>query len=191
MDLVRLVLERSPDADRAVSVLADLLASVGQGGTGHEGVARPYWSSFLIADPLRAYVVETSGNVGAVEEVDDVRAISNCTTIPAFTLEHAHPRQPVATLVRPRLDASNRVLARRPVTVEALQAHLRSHDGGAEGWTVCMHVDEPDHREVTTSSIVAELPVGGPPVVHLLLGSPCQGTYRRITVSPRALATGG
>jgi hypothetical protein len=93
--------------------------------------------------------------------------------------------------VQPRLDASNRVLARRPVTVEALQAHLRSHEGGAGGWTVCMHVDEPEHREATTSSIVAELPVGGPPIVHLLLGSPCQGTYRRITVSPRGLATSG
>jgi hypothetical protein len=191
MDLVRLVLERSPDADRAVSVLADLLATVGQGGTGHDGVERPYWSSFLIADPLRAYVVETSGNAGAVEEVVDVRAISNRTTIPAFTEEHAHPRQPVATLVQPRLDASNRVLVRRPVTVEVLQAHLRSHEGGAGGWTVCMHVDEPEHREVTTSSIVAELPVGGPPVVHLLLGSPCQGTFRRITVSPRGFATIG
>lgn len=191
MDLVRLVLERSPDADRAVSVLAGLLATVGQGGTGHDGVHRPYWSSFLLADPVRAYVAETSGDVGAVEAVVDVRAISNRTTIPAFTAEHAHPGQPVATLVQPRLDASNRVLARRPVTVESLQAHLRSHDGGAGGWTVCMHVDEPDHREATTSSIVAELPVGGPPVVHLLLGSPCLGSYRRITVAARGSASGG
>lgn len=183
MDIVRLVLERSPDADRAVSLVAELLGTVGQGGSGHDGERRPYWSSFLIADPHRAYVVETSGNAGAVEEVTDVRAISNRTTIAAFAAEHAHPRQPVATLVQPRLDASCRVLGRRPVTVEALMAHLRSHEGGPDGWTVCMHVTDPDHEERTTSSMVAELPLSGPPVVHLLLGSPCQGTYRQITVA--------
>ncbi|MEO7427952.1 MAG: carcinine hydrolase/isopenicillin-N N-acyltransferase family protein [Acidimicrobiales bacterium] len=186
MDLVRLVLERAGDADRAVSLLAELLATVGQGGSGHAEGHRPYWSSFLLADPRRAYVVETSGNVGAVEEVTAVRAISNRTTIPAFTDEVAHPRQPVGTLVQPRLDASRRVLDQRPVTVDALQAHLRSHDGGAGGWTVCMHVEEADHREATTSSIVAELPVDGPPVAHLLLGSPCRGTYRRVTVTSGA-----
>lgn len=184
MDLVRLVLERCAGADLAVSLLADLLATVGQGGSGHEGERRPYWSSFLFADPHRAYVVETSGNVGAVEQVIDVRAISNRTTIPGFGAEHAHPRQPVDTLVQPRLDASCRVLAQRPVTVESLQAHLSSHDGGDDGWTVCMHVEEPGHEQATTSSMVAELPVGGPPAVHLLVGSPCQGTYRRLSVAP-------
>ncbi len=184
MDLVRLVLERATTADLAVSILAELLATVGQGGSGHAGERRPYWSSFLLADPHRAFVVESSGNLGAVEEVTDVRAVSNCTTIPAFSAEHAHPRQPVDVLVRPRLEASERVLAQRPVTVEGLKAHLQSHEGGADGWTVCMHVDDPDHREATTSSIVAELPADGPPVVHLLLGSPCRGTYRRVTVAP-------
>lgn len=183
MDIVRLVLERSPDAERAVSLVAELLATVGQGGSGHEGSRRPYWSSFLIADPHRAFVVETSGNAGAVEEVIDVRAISNRTTIAAFTAEHAHPRQPVDALVQPRLDASNRLLDQRPVTVESLMTHLCSHEGGADGWTVCMHVTEPGSEEETTSSLVAELPVGGPPIAHLLLGSPCQGTYRQITVA--------
>jgi secernin len=188
MDLVRLVLERATDADLAVSVLANLLATVGQGGSGHAGERRPYWSSFLVADPHRAYVVETSGDLGAVEAVDDVRAISNRTTIPAFTAEHAHPRQPVDTLVQPRLDSSCRVLGERPITVAALEAHLRSHEGGAGGWTVCMHVDGPDHQEATTSSLIAELPVGSPPVVHLLLGSPCEHAYRRVTVAPGASA---
>jgi hypothetical protein len=183
MDLVRLVLERAPDADLAVSILAELLATVGQGGSGHADVTRPYWSSFLLADPQRAYVVETSGRAGAVEAVSGVRAISNCTTIASFTADHAHPGQPVATLVRPRLDASNRVLAQRPVTVAALEAHLRSHAGGDHGWTVCMHVTDPDHPEATTSSMVAELPAGAPPVAHVLLGAPCQGTYRQVVVS--------
>ncbi len=183
MDLVRLVLERAPDADRAVSLLAELLSAVGQGGSGHADQRRPYWSSFLLADPRRAYVVETSGDTGAVEVVDDVRAISNRTTIAGFAVEVAHPRQPVDRLVQPRLDASAAVLARRPVTVDALQEHLRSHAGGADGWTVCMHVEDPKHREVTTASMVAELPLVGPPVVHALVGSPCRATYQQLEVS--------
>lgn len=183
MDLVRLALERAGDADRAVSVIAELLGSIGQGGSGYAEPGRPYWSSFLVADPVRAIVVETSGALGGVEEVVDVRAISNRTTIPRFAADHGHPRQAVGAMVQPRLDASCRVLADRPVTAEALMGHLASHDGGAGGWTVCMHVDDPDHAEATTSSMVAELPVGGPPVAHLLLGSPCQGAYQRVLVT--------
>lgn len=183
MDLVRLALERAGDADRAVSVIAELLATIGQGGSGYPEPGRPYWSSFLVADPVRALVVETTGNVGGVAEVADVWAMSNRTTIPRFAADHGHPRQDVTTMVQPRLDASRRVLDRQPVTAEALMGHLASHDGGPGGWTVCMHVDDPEHPEATTSSMVAELPVGGPPVAHLLLGSPCAGAYQRVVVT--------
>jgi len=122
--------------------------------------------------------VETSGQTMAVEAVAEVRATSNRTTIPAFDAAHRHPDQPVATLVDPRLQASRRALTHRPVTVAGLQAHLASHVGGHGGWTVCMHVDEPAHQEATTAAMVAELPVGGPPVVHHLTGSPCAGIWR-------------
>ena len=178
MDLVRLVLERAPTASRGADLIAELLATIGQGGSGHVGTCRPYWSSFVIADPSTAFVVETSGNDVAVEAVASTRATSNRTTIPAFDAAHRHPRQPVAALVDPRLQASERALAIRPVTVSALRQHLASHEGGEGGWTVCMHVDLADHREATTAAMVAELPVGGPPIVHHLTGSPCQGTWQ-------------
>jgi hypothetical protein len=178
MDLVRLVLERCTSAADGVALIERLLVEVGQGGSGHADARRPYWSSFLLADPAAAFVVETSGNDVAVEAVIDVRATSNRTTIPAFDAAHRHPRQPVTALVDPRLDASRAVLAHRPVTVEALQAHLASHEGGADGWTVCMHVDGPDHREATTAALVAELPLGAPPVVHHLTGSPCREAWQ-------------
>lgn len=178
MDLVRLALERAATAAGAVEVIERLIATVGQGGSGQDGARRPYWSSFLLVDPSAAFVVETSGPVVAVEEVAAaVRAISNRTTIAAFDAEHRHPRQPVERVVDPRLAASERVLKGRPVTVGALQAHLASHDGGADGWTVCMHVDEPGHAEATTAAMVAELPATGSPVVHHLAGWPCQGTW--------------
>jgi dipeptidase len=100
MDLVRLALERAATAPDAVEVIGALLWSHGQGGTGHEGVDRPYFSSFLVADPLHAFVIETSGSAFAIEEVERTRATSNRTTIPAFDAEHRHPRQPVERGVR-------------------------------------------------------------------------------------------
>ena len=178
MDVVRLVLERCERAADGVSLIERLLREIGQGGSGHEGVSRPYWSSFLLVDPAEAFVVETSGNDVAVEPVTAARATSNRTTIPTFDAAHRHPGQPVEIRVDPRLRASEAALARRPVTVASLQAHLASHEGGADGWTVCMHVDSPDVQEATTAAMVAELPIGGPPTVHHLLGSPCTGTWR-------------
>lgn len=173
MDLVRLALERATTAEAAVAVVVELLERHGQGGTGHHGAHRPYWSSFLLADPGDAWVVETSGTTWEAERVEATRAISNRTTIPSFDAAHRHPRQPVATLVDPRLRASERVLASRPVTAGELRAHLRSHDG-EDGWTVCMHV--PD-VEATTASAVVELAPDRRPLGRWLLGSPCTSVY--------------
>jgi hypothetical protein len=183
MDLVRLALERAATARDAVAVIQHLLATVGQGGSGHDGGRRPYWSSFLVADPVAAFVVETSGNESAVEEVVATRAISNRTTIPSFDAVHRHPGQPVEELVDPRWRASQAMLAAPPVSVGALQAHLASHTGGDGGWTVCMHVDTPEHREATTAALVAELPLGASPTVHVTTGSPCTSAWHRMTVA--------
>jgi secernin len=181
MDLVRLGLERGCTASAAVEVITALLGQYGQGGSGHAPTAlsRPYWSSFLVADPTSAYVIETSGRQFAIEQVRDVRALSNRTTIAAFDAEHRHPRQPVETLVDPRLARSNAMLANRPVTVGALFDHLRSHDGNDDGYNVCMHVDG---VEATTASIVAELPVDGMPRLWAAQGSPCVTGYDEFAV---------
>ena len=182
MDLVRLALERGPSAVAAVEVIAGLLDEIGQGGSGHEHERRPYWSSFLVSDPLAAYVIETSGRDLAVERVDRVRAISNRTTIPEFDATHRHPDQAVTELVDPRWQASCRMLGDEPITVEKLQRHLASHEGSEGGWTVCMHVELEGFPEATTASMVAELPVQGPPVAHVAMGSPCETPYQRIVV---------
>jgi len=173
MDLVRLGLQRAATAHAALEVMTGLLERYGQGGSGHVNTDRPYWSSFLIADPSEAWVLETSGRAWAAEWVGETRAISNRTTIPAFDAEHRHPKQPVATLVDPRLEASRAVLAVEPVELDAVKRHLRSHIGN-DGWTVCMHVKD---VEATTASMVAELPSGPRPRAHLLLGSPCTSVF--------------
>jgi hypothetical protein len=177
MDLVRLALERVATASDATEVIGTLLERHGQGGTGHDGVDRPYWSSFLVADPHQAFVVETSGSEVAVERVTRSWATSNRTTIPAFDAAHRHPRQPVERLVDGRLAASRALLAAEPVTVDGLMSHLRSHVGGEDGYTICMHVPG---IEATTASMVAELPSNGPPHAWFLTGAPCTSAYERM-----------
>lgn len=179
MDLVRLALERGGTAAAAVEVLGGLLGRYGQGGSGHESGDRPYWSSFLLADPGAAFVVETSGNEWQAQVVASTWATSNRTTIPAFDAAHRHPRQPVETLVDPRLAASRAVLEREPVSDGPLRQHLASHTGGDDGWTVCMHVDG---VEATTASMVAALGVDDPQV-WIALGPPCEVPFERVSFS--------
>jgi hypothetical protein len=174
MDLVRLGLERATSATEAVSVMTDLLERYGQGGSGHRDRDRPYWSSFLLADPLRAFVIETSGSTWMAEPVERTRAISNRTTIAAFDAVHRHPRQPVQALVDPRLRASEVLLTDEPVSVDGLARHLRSHIGGDDGWWICMHVDG---VESTTASLIAELPIDAAPRAWFGLGSPCTSPW--------------
>lgn len=188
MDLVRLALERCTTAGAAVELITGFIERYGQGGSGHDPAlvpnGRPYWNAFLVADPTTAFTIDTSGREWAVEPVVDVRAISNRTSIPAFDAAHRHPRQPVDRLVDPRWHASQRALAARPVTVDGLQLHLRSHDScGEPGWSVCMHADD---IEATTASMIAALPVDGRPRIWALTGSPCERDYREFTFDEAA-----
>jgi secernin len=81
MDLVRLGLERGRTADGAIDAITALLEHHGQGGSGEEDRDEPYWSSFLVADPQRAWVLETSGRTWVARAVDDGAAISNRVTL--------------------------------------------------------------------------------------------------------------
>lgn len=188
MDIVRLALERAGTAAAAVEVITGLVERYGQGGSGHDPAlvpaGRPYWNAFLVADPSTAFVIDTSGVEWEVEQVVDVRAISNRTTIRAFDAVHRHPHQPVDRLVDPRWRASQRVLAARPVAVGGLQAHLRSHDScGDAGWSVCMHVEGVEH---TTSSMIAELRPAGDSTLWACTGNPCEREYRRFQFADAA-----
>ena len=69
MDLVRLGLERARTAEEAVEVITGLLATCGQGGIADAAHHEAYDSSFLIADPSEAFVLETAGAEYAVARV--------------------------------------------------------------------------------------------------------------------------
>jgi secernin len=81
MDLVRLGLERGTTADAALDTITSLLEAHGQGGSGEEDPPDPYWSSFLIADPRGAWVLETSGRTWAARPIESGAAISNRITL--------------------------------------------------------------------------------------------------------------
>ncbi len=77
-DLVRLALERSSCARQAVDLITDLLARHGQAaGNGAPGTN----GAFLIADGREAFALETSGRYWVLQEVREVRAMSDCCTI--------------------------------------------------------------------------------------------------------------
>jgi hypothetical protein len=189
MDLVRLGLERATTATDAVTTIIELLERYGQGGSGEADRHAPYWSSFLIADGTRAYKLESSGREWASEEVVGKGAISNRTTIPAFDAQHRHPRQPVETLVDPRLTCSIEALRPTPITLDALSTWQQSHDAhpDAPGWSVCMHVADPGHAQRTTAAFIAELPTADHKVrqrarMWVTVGSPCVSVRVPVTV---------
>jgi secernin len=81
MDLVRLGLERGVTAEDALDIMTTLLERHGQGGVGDAVNGVAYWSSFLVADPSSAFVLETSGRSWAARPVEGGGAISNRLTL--------------------------------------------------------------------------------------------------------------
>src|SRR5580704_15990655 len=77
MDLVRLGLERARSAEEALAILIDLLTTHGQGGIADAAHHEAYDSSFLIADPHAAFVLDTSGTHYAAAPFSRGTAISN------------------------------------------------------------------------------------------------------------------
>ena len=80
MDILRLGLERGKTAKNALDIMIELIENPGQGGPHHPG-GGSYHNSFIIADPMEAYVLETAGEWWIVEIVNDFRSISNDISI--------------------------------------------------------------------------------------------------------------
>ena len=80
MDLLRLGLERGRTAREALEVITRLLEEHGQGGQCSDLVVDfSYHNSFLLADGVEAWVLETADRLWVAEKVETgCRNISNC-----------------------------------------------------------------------------------------------------------------
>jgi secernin len=209
MDLVRLGLERARTASAAVDVITELLTACGQGGVADAARNAAYDSSFLIADPAEAFVLETAGSEFAVARFPAGVAISNRITLKDF--EPFRDTEEDTAYADVRLAASRRLLAATGsggLTPAATAAHLRDHGTGpwgepgadgpvdepprraradGNGVTVCMHVRG---LSVTAASMIAELPAelaeGAPLRAYVAPGSPCSSIY--VPAFPRSAA---
>jgi hypothetical protein len=150
MDMVRLALERSRDADEALAVLIDLLTTYGQGGIADAAHNEAYDSSFLIADARVAFVLDTSGTTYAAAPFPGGTAISNRLAVGSRWTQASPDLDPGDDFDRFRdLDASTssadaRLAASRSfldtqgavapgLTPAATAAHLRDHGDGPWG----------------------------------------------------------
>lgn len=206
MDLVRLGLERSENAEDALAVMTNLLEHYGQGGIGNRAFEVAYYSSFLVADATGAWVLETCGSTWAAKRVEDTAAISNRISIrddwdrASGDLERGEDfdrfRDPQAPTEHAdvRLEASRSCLATGASSLgpRDLAGHLRHHGGrawGAPGGdpapvepippsevSVCMHVPG---AVSSTAGMVCELPrdPAAPLRAWAALGNPCCSVF--------------
>ena len=127
MDLLRLALERSTNADEAIHTIVSLIERYGQGGgCGLEHRRFTYHNSFIVADPRRALVLETAGRQHAVEEVRGGRSISNGLTIPGFAERHSDKIKTHFSACRLRRERTQR-LVDAAVHAGDLMRILRDH----------------------------------------------------------------
>ncbi len=198
MDLLRLALERAATAAEAVEVLTSLAAEHGQGGRcGYRHRGFRYFSSFLVADPSRAFVVETAGRAHATEEVKGSRAISNGLTVPGFAEQHSDWLKTAVSQCRARRGQTEAFAAQAESPAQ-LAAALRSH-GGTEwpryDWkngamaAPCMHAGGLLTSSQTTASLVAELAPGRVRVWATGTSAPCVSLFKPVSVE-RAVEAG-
>ena len=204
MDLVRLGLERARNAEEAVEIMTGLLTTIGQGGIADAVHQEAYDSSFLVADPGHAFILDTAGTDFAAAPVAGPAAISNRLNLGTewtfassnlqagddFDRFRDHNERTGHADVR--LAASRSFLDSQPtggLTPAATAAHLRDHGQGPWGASasICMHVHD---FMVTTASMIALLPTdladGAPVRTFVALGSPCVSIY--VPAFPRTVA---
>ncbi len=199
MDLLRLGLERAKTAQEAVKVITNLLESFGQGGSC--SFTPPEWlydNSYIIADCKEAYVLETVDKWWIVENVKDVRSISNNLSIRGkgderrkgiiqhaieqgyckddndfdFAMIFSDPQIPNEFSPYSRDGCTLNMLNKNKghITEKLMMEFLREHDVG-----ICMH-----GMFESTSSQVSILKDEGSKSIHWFTGStlPCLSIFK-------------
>jgi len=202
MDLLRLGLERCKTAECALDTIIDLLEKYNQGGNCAYNGKMLYHNSYIIADHQEAYVLETADKWWIVEEVKDVRAISNSLSIRGKgdmrregIIQHAIENEYckddddfdfAKTFAKSKVIGDNIPLTPRAVkstelltdaagsiTVDMMMEFLREHEAG-----ICMH-----GAFESVGSQVSHLKSPEKKSIHWFTGSnrPCLSMYKPYT----------
>jgi dipeptidase len=215
MDLIRLGLERGGTAREALDVMTALLEKHGQGGSPrhNDPKAACYDSSFILADPAEAWVLETSGRDWAARRIEGIYSISNVPCLASdfdlasralrdragldFARDLGEYTEHPQTSGRSRCKRSRQLLQERAgrIGVVDMMSILRDHGGADEakvpgtfGPTLCAH---PGTGQ-TAASMVAHLHRDGI-IAWCSLVTPCIGVFLPFFVDaavPEALARG-
>jgi secernin len=191
MDLVRLALERATTAEGAVSVIIELLERHGQGGPcSHERPGFVYDNSFLVADGVGAFVLETAGRQWATEPVSGGgRSISNGLSIPTFAKAHAKAIRSWVASASKRRRATGAAACHAEGPAD-LMAALRDHGRPASPhWSLvhgglgapCVHAGGLIASSQTTSSWVSDLR-GGSRHWATATSAPCTSLFKPVEV---------
>jgi hypothetical protein len=180
MDLLRLALERSESAAEALETIITLLERHGQGGNCGYDHDFYYDNSFLIADPVSLYVLETAGRDWAYRGMERA-SISNRLILEddadkysgdaggSFAAKHSDRLYSYFSGARVRRGFTSRCTSRAS-DIAGLMAGLRIHEHREAPLTrpgvrsPCMHAGGlvGDH---TTASLAVELKPGEAPLV--------------------------
>jgi secernin len=192
MDLVRLALERSDTAERAVATIVALIGEHGQGGgCGLENRRFTYHNSYIIADPRTAFVLETAGRLHAIEEIKGARSISNGLTIPGFARAHSDTIKTRVSACRARRQRTQERAGRAESVadiIDILRDHGAEHTEPVYSWlngamsAPCMHAGGVTAASQTTGSWVCELSPAGQ--AHWVTGTaaPCLGLFKPVGI---------
>ena len=184
MDLLRLGLERGKTARGSLNIIIELIEKFGQGGA-HFQDGASYHNSFIIADPIEAYVLEVAGDWWIVEKVKDYRSISNDISIRGQgdmrrngIIQHAIEKgyckddkdfdfASTFSSIRPfpnYIECSNRQLkeSKGKIIPSLMMSFLREHEGN-----ICRH----KRKDLTVSSQVSYIQKGKKNTIHWFTGS--------------------
>lgn len=192
MDLLRLGLERGASAREAVEVIVALLETHGQGGgCGLENPGFTYHNSFIVADPERAFVLETAARASAVEQVQGARSISNGLTIESFARAHGNRLRTRVSGAR-RRRARSTELASKALGAADMMSLLRDHGAGRRWpryrWlngamsSPCVHAGGVFVRSQTAASWVAELSTRRVRHWATATAAPCLSLFKPVAV---------
>ncbi len=186
MDMLRIALERSENAEHAVKIIVELIDKYGQGGNGGFTKYLYYHNSFMIADRENAWIVETSDRYWVAKRVNGCAAISNCLTIgeeideshpqvvsnaenrnwhkrgKEFNFAQSYERRLIGKFsgAKARSKRMKSLIEERKMDIESSFEVLRDHERGrllGSMSNICMHAGAGVVSSQTTSSMVVSL----------------------------------